>query len=271
MDVIAKRVEQPEWYRWLLQDVKDLEYGGIVATKHAIGQRIIQDELKFGKAKYGSKKLEGLAQDLDIDRSDLFRCIQFAKQIPKLSTVVDFSWRHIRTQLLPDSPHVAQSTGENEWYTPIAYIDSARAVMGTIDVDPATTAKQNEEIKATVFYTKENSGLGQPWRGNVWMNPPYSQPLVSEFCNSFGQKYDTGEIVQGCVLINNITDTAVGQRLLCTCSVVCFPDKRIPFIDKQGKSSGAPLQGQMIIYCGDRDQSFLNEFSQFGVCLCAAK
>lgn len=101
MDIV-KRVEQG-WYQQLVEDIKDLEYTGIVITKHAIGKRILQDELKFGKPEYGKKKIEGLAKDLDICRADLFKCVQFARKYPELSNAVrQFSWRYIANKLLPE-------------------------------------------------------------------------------------------------------------------------------------------------------------------------
>ena len=90
---MAKEIvpEQPNWYEQLLKDLKLLAYKGIVCTKHAIGKRILEDELKFGKAKYGSKCIEELASDMEISRTDLYNCIQFAKNYPELSDASDNS------------------------------------------------------------------------------------------------------------------------------------------------------------------------------------
>jgi len=91
-----------DWYSQLLNDLKRLAFEGIVKTKHAIGKRILQDELKFGKPEYGSKRIENLAKDMDVSRRDLFYCIQFARKYPELCTAVhNLTWRHIRTKLLP--------------------------------------------------------------------------------------------------------------------------------------------------------------------------
>ncbi|MBA7526145.1 hypothetical protein ES705_18306 [subsurface metagenome] len=90
------------WYGKLIIDLKRLAFEGIVKTKHAIGKRILEDELKLGKPEYGSKKVENLADDLDVSRSDLYFCIQFAKKYPELSNALEnLSWREI-VKLLPE-------------------------------------------------------------------------------------------------------------------------------------------------------------------------
>lgn len=160
--------------------------------------------------------------------------------------------------------HVSYNSGENEWYTPTEYIESARRVMGVIDTDPASSELANQTVKAVTFYTTETDGLQQSWAGNVWMNPPYAQPLITEFTSALVEKYNTGEFNQACVLVNNATETQFFQLMLTCCSAVCFVKGRIKFIDKNGFATGAPLQGQAVIYFGSKVSEFANEFSKYG-------
>jgi len=162
-------------------------------------------------------------------------------------------------------PHITYSSGENEWYTPKIYIDAVRAVMGDIDVDPASSEIANRIIGAKIFYTAKDDGLTKPWSGRVWMNPPYSQPLIVKFSEAFVKKYGDGEITEGCVLINNATDTSWLQMMLEICNKICFIKGRIRFIDMDGNATGAPLQGQLILYFGKNTQKFNLKFSGFGI------
>ena len=162
--------------------------------------------------------------------------------------------------------HVANNSGNNEWYTPAKYIDLAREVMGGIDCDPATSEIANQTVKAKTIFTAENDGLAQTWRGRVWMNPPYAQPLMSDFAEAVSAKFESGEIEQACILVNNATETQWFQRMVSVANAVCFPKSRIKFLDPQGKP-GAPLQGQAIIYMGDNIELFVAAFKLEGAVL----
>jgi hypothetical protein len=72
-------------------------------------------------------------------------------------------------------------TGEYEWYTPPKYIELARAVLGEIDLDPASSEKAQEAVRAKRYFTAADQGLRHEWRGRVWLNPPYAQPLIGQF------------------------------------------------------------------------------------------
>lgn len=163
--------------------------------------------------------------------------------------------------------HVANNSGNNEWYTPAKYIDLARAVMGSIDTDPATSLVANRTVRAEQIYTSEDDGRTKKWSGNVWMNPPYAQPLMSDFAETITNKYLLDEIDQACVLVNNATETQWFQRMMDAASAVCFPKSRIKFIDQDGNPGGAPLQGQAIIYMGGNAEGFVAAFCAEGTVL----
>lgn len=161
-------------------------------------------------------------------------------------------------------PHVAYNSGNNEWYTPEEYIMAARRVMGDIDLDPASSDRANETVGAATHYTAEDDGLRYLWQGRVWMNPPYSSDLIGRFCAKLVAHYEDGDIQEAIVLVNNATDTGWFQQLLGACSAVCFTRGRVRFIDMAGNPSGAPLQGQAVLYFGPDCELFVAEFSRFG-------
>jgi len=164
-----------------------------------------------------------------------------------------------------NKPHVSNNSGENEWYTPACYIESARVVMGSIDIDPASSEIANKTVKATKYYTKDDDGLTKEWAGNVWLNPPYAQPLISQFSQAIVEKLT--EYTQIIILVNNATDTQWLHQIMKISDAICFVNGRIKFVDMAGNPSGAPLQGQCIIYIGDNDEGFHNEFQKYGLCL----
>lgn len=161
--------------------------------------------------------------------------------------------------------HVSNNSGENEWYTPSDIIESARKVLQNIDLDPASSELANRTVMADKFYTKEDDGLRQKWHGNIWLNPPYSQPLISQFSDAVINK--RAEYNSAIVLVNNATDTQWLHQMMDVCDAICFVHGRIKFIDKYGNPSGAPLQGQCILYFGDKDYEFASEFIKFGICM----
>lgn len=154
-------------------------------------------------------------------------------------------------------PYIANNSGDSEWYTPVRYIESARLVMGSIDLDPASCEEANKIVKASKYYSIEDDGLSQSWAGNIWLNPPFSQ--VSKFID----KLLDSDINQAIVLVNNATETGWFKQIATHASAIVFHTGRLRFM-KPDHIESAPMQGQCFIYLGNRPEAFLSGFNQYG-------
>lgn len=156
----------------------------------------------------------------------------------------------------------------NEWGTPPNYIESARKVMGSIDVDPASNDKAQLIVKAGTYYTKNRRGLRKKWTGNVWLNPPYGRGLAKPLVAVLAKQYLNGTTEQAIILTNNVPDTDWwSSNIGKTCSAICQPDHRISFINpKTQKAERGNDRTQLFAYLGDNVDAFIAEFSQYGLC-----
>lgn len=59
--------------------------------------------------------------------------------------------------------------GSDDWYTPREILT---AIGLTYDLDPCSPGA-GHWVPARQVFTKEDDGLAQPWRGLVFMNPPF--------------------------------------------------------------------------------------------------
>lgn len=68
--------------------------------------------------------------------------------------------------------HHSASSLKVEWLTPPAIIDA----LGKFDLDPCAPSDDRRPWDtASAHYCLEQNGLRQPWRGRVWLNPPYGR------------------------------------------------------------------------------------------------
>jgi len=192
--------------------------------------------------------------------------VEAAREDPSLQPVVEEmdSTGKVNPAFEKVKPHVAFNSGNNEWYTPLDIIEAARAVMGGIDLDPASHEAANEVIKAQTFYTVQDNGLEKEWAGRVWMNPPYASDLVGKFIDKLSEYVERGDVHEALVLVNNATETKWFARLASVSTCLCFPTGRVKFWQPDSEKA-APLQGQCIAYIGTNGIRFFNEFQPFGI------
>lgn len=158
--------------------------------------------------------------------------------------------------------HVSQ--GNNDWYTPAEYLEAARKVMNGIDLDPASSDLAQKVVQAKEYYTVERCGLNQPWNGKVWLNPPFSMPLIEQFTDKLLAEWRAGNIDQAIVITNNATDTGWFHSLLSESKLACLTKGRVKFYSPANEGM-APRQGQAFFYLGDQPEQFVKTFSSFGL------
>ena len=163
--------------------------------------------------------------------------------------------------------HAMYNTGENEWYTPSNLIECARSFLGTIDLDPASSALANETVRATTWYGVERDGLAQPWHGRVWMNPPYARGLIERFVERLMESHLAGDVPEALILVNNATDSRWFHHLQSaphrhTLALLY----RVKFVSPEGRDPNA-MQGQVVVYLGSRRAEFALAFASHGVVL----
>lgn len=148
----------------------------------------------------------------------------------------------------------------DEWYTPEAYIDSARDVLERIDLDPASNPRAQKVVQAKRWWSKSDDGLGRPWAGRIWLNPPYSQPLVQQFIDRLLEQWDEGSVEAAIVLLNASTDTGWWHELAAEAASVCFTRGRISFVGPDGNPAPGNRVGQ-VFFLLSRDAGMIGRFA----------
>lgn len=97
-----------------------------------------------------------------------------------------------------------------EWYTPTHIVAAVVDVLGSIDLDPCADAGKG--IPAANHYTVEDDGLVQPWRGRVYMNPPYGRDIVA-WIEKLAEEFKYGNVKEAIALVPARVDTTWWRKL----------------------------------------------------------
>jgi hypothetical protein len=159
-----------------------------------------------------------------------------------------------------------------EWYTPQKYIDSARTVMGGIDLDPASSETANEVVGADEFFSQSENGLTKQWLGRIWLNPPYGEIDGVSSAGVWGKylidQHRIGNTKQAVLLVNAVTDRSWFQQFWDF--PICFTDHRIEFYTPNGQPR-SPVSGNAFVYLGDKITRFAEIFNEFGAVVMRVK
>ena len=141
----------------------------------------------------------------------------------------------------------------DDWYTPPEIFEALGLVF---DLDPCSPGP-GHWVPARSIFTKDNDGLSKPWRGLVFMNPPFGGrnghvPWLQKFL-------DHGN---GVAIVRAYTSSAWFHEWAVLAETLCFPRGKTKFIpspemkaelerkSKNGTFHNAPGHGVVLLGMG---------------------
>lgn len=137
----------------------------------------------------------------------------------------------------------------DEWYTPLEIISS----LGEFDLDPCAPVNPLWRT-AKVMYNKNDDGLSKEWNGRVWLNPPYSRPLIEQFVRKMAEHGN------GIALLFNRCDNAMFHDIIFpTATAMKFLRKRIRFYRPDGTRGDSPGCGSVLVAWGEDNAAVIRD------------
>lgn len=165
------------------------------------------------------------------------------------------------------------------WRTPIEILRRADALMGGIDLDPASSHEANMDTRATRYF-QDDRGMGsldKPWGtpespSRIWLNPPGGKfpkghPLegvsrVKAFWAKLTYEYRMAHVSQACFLSFSMeaaqTTQVYQKELENQDNILCWPtvffSRRLAFRDGTGKPVKGNTHGSCLTYLGSAER-----------------
>jgi hypothetical protein len=163
----------------------------------------------------------------------------------------------------PPNKHAVHFSSETaEHYTPKDFLEVVYRVFGGYpDLDPCSNSDDTPNVAAHVHYSEQDDGLSRPWRGRVFMNPPYGRE-IGAWVEKLRREWARGEVIELIALLPARTDTAWFEALTADTDdlVICFLGGRLTFI---GNEDPAPFPS-MAAYIGPNHDEFVKDFLPLG-------
>lgn len=129
----------------------------------------------------------------------------------------------------------------DKWATPWPVLNDLASRFGAFDLDPCC---EPHTAKAGAFYTIDDDGLSKPWFGNVYVNPPFSDPRP--WCERALRAVESGEAQQVVMLLPCATDTAWFHEVVWPNADLFFIRGRVRFLGWRGTPLPSPRSPSLV-------------------------
>ncbi len=102
-----------------------------------------------------------------------------------------------------------------------------------------------ETAKCPRYYTPNDDGLAQKWRGVCWMNPPYGRQIAKWVRKAYESAREGATVV---CLLPARTDTAWWHDYCANASEIRFLRGRVYFLQNGARSTAAPFPSAVVIF-----------------------
>jgi DNA N-6-adenine-methyltransferase (Dam)/Protein of unknown function (DUF3102) len=94
------------------------------------------------------------------------------------------------------------------WGSPKVIIESTRQLFGTIELDPASSAKDQLRVKAKRYFTKKDNSLTKQWNAKtVYLNYPYGDTIT--WINKVLNEFESGRAKE--VIVEPVSEICTGR------------------------------------------------------------
>jgi hypothetical protein len=238
--------EQREVWSDVVREVEDHNKSNPEAT--------IRPTARIIKEKVDAKVKDRICQECDFcdfNSDESLYCHRFKEDIAEATNPASYCTEFKKGEQaeLPKPVKQAKFYGmseSDEWYTPDFVIDCVHSMFGQVDLDPASSNKANETVKANHILTYEDDGLSHFWDAEkLFMNPPYSK--MFDWVKKVVEEHDAGRT----------KEALVGSRF-----ASCAVNRRLKF---SSSGNSAPFASELF-YLGQDLPGFKKAFSSLGVC-----
>lgn len=162
--------------------------------------------------------------------------------------------------------------------TPPEIIELARTVLGTIELDPASSVYANQFVKAAKIYTQDVDALSLArWADfptSIYLNPPGgksgNKSVTGLFWDKLMEHLDAGLLSHAIFMsfsVEALQSTQLSSRRPMMDFPICVPRRRIRFVDPGDATKQQPSHSNAIVYVPgvvNRTSVFKEVFSAIG-------